>query len=148
MGQGKYSPVCPHANACYEFKYNCYGKVADYYNGDQATYDEKIHFDNYDEEGFDRYGYSSFDANGFYVGIGNGVDRLGYCAENEWYDRDGYDSYGYHRDTGKDRAGYTEWDYLGDGRWVNRDTDNERFVHDEDLASDWAGKPFPWEKTG
>lgn len=78
MGQGKYSPVCPHANTYYEFKYNCYGKIADYYNGDQATYDEKTHFENYDEEGFDRYGYSSFDANGFYVGIGNGVDRLGY----------------------------------------------------------------------
>lgn len=73
-----------------------------------------------------------------------------HCAENEWYDRDGYDSYGYHRDTDKDRAGYTEWDYLGDGRWINLNTDYERFAYElyEDVASDWAGKPFPWEKTG
>lgn len=29
---------------------------------------------------------------------------------DDLYDRDGYDSYGYNKD-GKDRAGYTDWDY-------------------------------------
>ncbi len=33
-------------------------------------------------------------------------------TEDSWYDDEGYDSYGYHKDTEKDRAGYTEWDYL------------------------------------
>jgi hypothetical protein len=33
-------------------------------------------FGNYDEEGYDMYGYSAFDANGVYVQ--DGVDRAGY----------------------------------------------------------------------
>ena len=31
--------------------------------------------------------------------------------EDDWHDDEGYDSYGYHKDTDRDRAGYTEWDY-------------------------------------
>lgn len=71
-------------------------------------------------------------------------------AENEWYDRDGYDSYGYHRDTDKDRAGYTEWDYLGDGKWVDEGLPTEEYVHDlyDNVMGEWAGRAFPWEKTG
>jgi hypothetical protein len=34
------------------------------------------------------------------------------CVENEQYDDEGYDSYGYNWPDEKDRAGYTEWDYL------------------------------------
>ena len=73
-----------------------------------------------------------------------------HCAENEWYDRDGYDSYGYHRLTDKDRAGYTEWDYLGDGKWADEGLPTEEYVYDlyEDVMGEWAGRPFPWEKTG
>lgn len=73
-----------------------------------------------------------------------------HCAENEWYDRDGYDSYGYHKDTNKDRAGYTEWDYLGDGRWIGQGTDWEQYVYElsETVASEWNNRAFPWEKTG
>jgi hypothetical protein len=37
-----------------------------------------------------------------------------HCEPDEWIDREGYDIYGYHHETGVDRAGYTEWDYLGD----------------------------------
>ncbi len=33
-------------------------------------------------------------------------------TEDSWYDDEGYDSYGYHKDTEKDRAGYTEFDYM------------------------------------
>lgn len=73
-----------------------------------------------------------------------------HCAPNEWYDRAGYDSYGYHRVTEQDRAGYTEWDYLGDGRGIDRDTDSEHFAYElyEYVSRDWAGRPFPWEITG
>lgn len=37
-------------------------------------------------------------------------DKL--CAEEDWHDDEGYDRYGYHKDTEKDRAGWTEWEYL------------------------------------
>ena len=43
-----------------------------------ATYDELTMFANYDDEGFDSYGYSAFDRFGTYSGIGGGVDRNGY----------------------------------------------------------------------
>ena len=42
------------------------------------TYDERIHFANYDSDGYDSYGYSAFNSNGYYIGIGNGIDRYGY----------------------------------------------------------------------
>jgi hypothetical protein len=73
-----------------------------------------------------------------------------HCAENEWYDRDGYDSYGYHRDTEQDRAGYTEWDYLGDGKWADEGLATEEYVYDlyDYVMGEWAGRPFPWEKNG
>ena len=70
-----------------------------------------------------------------------------HCEDGSIHDRDGYDSYGYHRDTGKDRAGYTEWDYLGDGRYIESWGEYSYPLY-EDVSSDWAGKPFPWEKTG
>ena len=84
MSRGKYSPNLPYGK---EFIYNCYGKgplpwskLAESYG---LVYDEKVHFDNYDDEGFDRYGYSAFDSDGNYVGIGSGVDRNG-CTEMEY----------------------------------------------------------------
>ena len=84
MGVGKYSPLCPHANepGWDAYKFNCYGEVPD--DWDQAAidrgvvYDPKTMYDNYDNEGFDSYGYSAFDIDGNYVGIGNGIDRYGY----------------------------------------------------------------------
>ena len=75
MSQGKYSPNLPNRNE-EDFIYNCYGKLPTPCSKDQ--YDEKTMFPNYDSEGFDRYGYSCFDSNGNYVGIGCGVDRNGY----------------------------------------------------------------------
>jgi hypothetical protein len=87
MSQGKYSPSCPHANKGYDFKYNCYKQIAAPWTHEIAAsgvvYDEKTMFGNYDEEGFDRYGYSAFDADGNYAGIGSGIDRLGY-TENDY----------------------------------------------------------------
>ena len=79
MSQGKYSPVCPHArDDKYEYKFNCLGQIPPDYDPALDVYDQKVHFGNYDQEGFDSYGYSAFDADGNYVGIGDGIDRLGY----------------------------------------------------------------------
>lgn len=71
-----------------------------------------------------------------------------HCAIDEWIDRDGYDSYGYHHETKLDRAGYSEYDYLDDGKWIGHGTEWEEYVYDlyTDISSEWAGKPFPWEK--
>jgi hypothetical protein len=70
-----------------------------------------------------------------------------HCEPDAWIDRDGYDSYGYHHVTEEDRAGYTECDYMSDGKWIGQGTDWEEFVYElyADVCSDWAGKPFPWE---
>lgn len=94
MSRGKYSPNYPKGK---EFIYNCFGKVplpwsklAESYG---LVYDEKVHFANYDDEGFDSYGYSAFDENNNYVGIGSGVDRNGYteyeylCMSDEQWER-------------------------------------------------------------
>lgn len=84
MSTGKYSPLCPHAHESGwdAYRFNCYGETPAPWNKELADagveYDEKTMYDNYDDEGFDSYGYSSFDADGNYVGVGNGVDRYGY----------------------------------------------------------------------
>ena len=61
------------------------------------------------------------------------------------YDVDGYDSYGYDEND-LDRAGYSEFDYLSDGKWIDSDDQGE-FVHDlyEMVLGSWGfknGKPF------
>jgi hypothetical protein len=79
MSRGKYSPNLPRGK---EFIYNCYGQPPMPWNKALAdigaTYDELTMFANYDDEGFDSYGYSAFDRFGTYSGIGGGVDRNGY----------------------------------------------------------------------
>lgn len=79
MSRGKYSPNLPRGK---EFIYNCYGKAPVEWSKEIAdsgvAYDEKTMFIDYDDEGYDRYGYSAFDSNGDYAGIGSGVDRNGY----------------------------------------------------------------------
>lgn len=87
MGRGKYSLAYKHWPDDYEFKYNCYGQEPAPWNMDLKAagveYDPKTMFANYDEEGYDYYGYSAFDSDGKYVGIGQGVDRAGY-TENDY----------------------------------------------------------------
>ena len=84
MSTGKYSPLCPHANETGwdAYKFNCYGETPVAWNQEVhdsgVEYDPKTMFDDYDDEGFDSYGYSCFDIDGDYVGSGNGVDRYGY----------------------------------------------------------------------
>ena len=82
MSQGKYSPRCPHANKGYDFKYNAKREIPPSYTPGVDTHDEEIHFANYDEEGFDSYGYSAYYADGTYAGIGSGIDRLGYTESD------------------------------------------------------------------
>lgn len=89
MSTGKYSPLCPHADESNwdAYKFNCYGEVPEEWSQevyeDGIEYNEKTMFGDYDSEGFDSYGYSAFDADGEYVGIGNGIDRYGY-TENDY----------------------------------------------------------------
>lgn len=77
MGQGKYSPVCPHANTNYDYHFNAKGEIPPSYDHKVDTWNEEIHFGDYDSDGYDRYGYSAYDANKRFVGTGNGIDRLG-----------------------------------------------------------------------
>ena len=93
MSRGKYSPNLPCGK---EFIYNCYGKPVtewDWQTSEGDTYDELTMFANYDDEGYDSYGYSAFDEFGNYMGIGGGVDRNGYTeheylcmTDDEWED--------------------------------------------------------------
>ena len=93
MSRGKYSSWCyrnKQSDTSYEF--NCYGEVPVEWN--KERYDERTMFANYDSDGFDGYGYSAFDIDGIYVGIGSGIDRYGY-TENEYLcmDHDDFDSF-------------------------------------------------------
>jgi hypothetical protein len=54
---------------------------------------------------------------------------------DDWHDDEGYDSYGYHKATEKDRAGYTEWDYLTDGQWIDNVYTYPLY---EDIGSVWG----------
>lgn len=94
MSTGKYSPACsvPNYYVNREFKYNSLGKIPPEWTG-ISEYDESVYLVNYDQDGYDSYGYSAYDENGNYVGVGNGVDKYGnteddYQLSNE-YDEDG-----------------------------------------------------------
>lgn len=79
VGAGKYSPNRPYGGTDYDYKYTCFGKLPlDWSSEIEATgvvFDSKTMFGNYDQDGFDIYGYSAFDENGKFVGHGEGVDR-------------------------------------------------------------------------
>ena len=86
MSRGKYSPAWVNK----ECIFNAYGKTPVPCN---EEYDEKTMFADYDDEGYDGYGYSTFNAEGEYVGIGRGIDRNGYTeteylqmSDHEWED--------------------------------------------------------------
>lgn len=77
MSRGKYSPICPHASDDdYEYKYNCFGQLPEPWKGGDE-YNAQTMFDDYDDEGYDSYGYSCFIGE-TYVGAGKGADRDGY----------------------------------------------------------------------
>lgn len=98
MARGKYSPNLPRGK---EFIYNCYGQKPVRWSEEirqvGILYDELTMFANYDDEGYDSYGYRAFDIEGNYVGIGNGVDRNGYTeyeylcmTDDQWEDAQCY----------------------------------------------------------
>lgn len=82
MSKGKYSPtVCYKKQSEVLFDCNCFGKPPEQW--DKENYNEQTMFGYYDSEGFDSYGYSAFDREGKYVGIGQGIDRNGF-SENDY----------------------------------------------------------------
>ena len=85
MSRGKYSPSLQKQGDGL-FIFNCYKQVRVPWTHELGkagvVYDEKTMFGDYDSEGFDRYGYSAFDAQGDYAFCG-GVDRLG-NTENDY----------------------------------------------------------------
>jgi len=80
MSRGKYSPALSFkdANRPYtDYCYNADGQIPPE-TWAEGEYDTRTHFGNYDENGYDSYGYSAFDIDGNYIGIGEGIDRWGY----------------------------------------------------------------------
>jgi hypothetical protein len=80
--KGKYSPTVYGSKFEGPYDRNARGEMPAPWNAEVAAtgvvYDEETMFDNYDEQGFDSYGYSAYDAAGNYVGVGGyGVDRNG-----------------------------------------------------------------------
>jgi hypothetical protein len=76
MSRGKYSPNLPLKQES-DFCFNAKGQIPEEYIR-RPDYNEETMADNYDDEGFDRYGYSAYDKGGNYAGIGRGIDRNGY----------------------------------------------------------------------
>ena len=75
MSKGKYSPNLPRNDR--SFDYNAKRQIPPTFDKSE-DYDQEIHFANYDSEGYDSYGYSAYDADGKFVGLGDGIDRNGY----------------------------------------------------------------------
>ena len=91
MARGKYSErAYKHWPENYKYKYNCYGEIPEEWHGPDSgkEYNEKTMFGDYDEEGYDSYGYSAFDIYGNYVGDGRGVDRAGWTEDDYLCERD------------------------------------------------------------
>lgn len=85
MSNGKYSPSLTRAHCDRGYDAYCYN--ADKQLPPEWTlemrdagmkFDARLYMGCYDDEGYDSYGYSAFDADGNYVGEQNGVDRWGY----------------------------------------------------------------------
>jgi hypothetical protein len=98
MSRGKYSPICPHArDDNYKYEFNCYGNTPEPWAGRDnepgRTFDTKTMIGYYDSEGYDSYGYSSFDSDGNYVGNQAGIDRAGY-TENDYLTLQDLDTHG------------------------------------------------------
>lgn len=102
MSRGKYSVLAYVVRYDgYEFKYNCYGAQPAPWTQEMKdagmVWNIRTMYGNYDEDGYDRYGYSCFNNEGWYVGDGKGVDRAGWTefdyltlADLPEEDRDAY----------------------------------------------------------
>lgn len=88
MSKGKYSPAMTREQINRpdsDYIYNADGQIPPEWTleleAKGVEYDQRLHFANYDKDGYDTYGYSAFDANGNYVGEQRGVDRWGYTED-------------------------------------------------------------------
>lgn len=86
MSRGKYSPNLPNANMPMSyFKYNAKGDLPPERPAG-TDYQSELYAADYDPDGYDMYGYSSYDIDGNYIGdIGaaSGIDRNG-ITETEY----------------------------------------------------------------
>lgn len=85
MSKGKYSPSLTRAHCDRGYEAYCYNadkQIPLEWNLEMRDagmeFDARLYMASYDDEGYDRYGYSAFDADGNYVGECNGIDRWGY----------------------------------------------------------------------
>lgn len=96
MSKGKYSPsltrkmIAEHTDQT--FIYNSLGDPDSTFPLGEI-YIESLHFDIYDAEGYDRYGYSAWNEDGTFAGHGAGIDRWGYTemeymgmSDNDFYE--------------------------------------------------------------
>ena len=83
MSQGKYSPALSREDAERPYTDYCYNadKQIPPETWAEGEYDQRTHFANYDENGYDSYGYSAFLADGTFIGLGQGIDRWGYTED-------------------------------------------------------------------
>lgn len=88
MSKGKYSPALTraHCNRGYDaYCYNADKQIPPEWTLEMRDagmpFEERLYMGHYDDEGYDSYGYSAFDADGNYVGHMNGVDRWGYTED-------------------------------------------------------------------
>jgi len=83
--QGKYSPNIPKSSKT--MSHNDFIFTAKYIEPEMMwlAKGEESTFKNYDAEGFDSYGYSAYDKEGNYMGIGAGIDRNGFTEDDYMY---------------------------------------------------------------
>jgi len=89
MSKGKYSPslTCQQTSRSYrDYCYNADKQIPPVWTLEMKErgeiYNTRLYFADYDADGYDSYGYSAFDADGNYVGIGGGIDRWGYTEDD------------------------------------------------------------------
>jgi hypothetical protein len=86
MSRGKYSPNCKSWPTGYEYRFNCYGKEPEPWTKEMidagAVFDANTMLGDYDENGYDRYGYSCFDSENNLVGFGEGIDIEGFTESD------------------------------------------------------------------
>jgi len=89
MSKGKYSPALsfkdanrPYTAYCYNADRQCPPEWTLEMKERGEIYDERIYFGNYDENGYDSYGYSAFLEDGTFIGLGQGIDRWGYTEDD------------------------------------------------------------------
>ena len=78
MARGKYSLAYKKGKV---YKYTCEGKLPEP-REEGEEYDFIKHNNTFDDEGYDRYGYSCYDDNGNFIGEGEGIDRAGNTEED------------------------------------------------------------------